>query len=100
MLMYLCLEIKHLTMFGDLKTSGNNKTVPQYLPFSSKSMVSDTVILSFSLKAYSAVDQSNQLNTSHSVADSSTFTSGDISIIYSFLRFAFLPQPIFLSGIK
>lgn len=51
-------------MFGVLKTSGNNKTVPQYLPFSPKSMVSDTVILSFSLKAYSAVAQRSEFNDS------------------------------------
>ena len=98
--MNLFLETKHLTMLGDLNISGNNNTVPQYLPFICMSMVSETVIFSFALNAYSAVAQSNEFNDSQSVFSWLISTSGSISIMYSFRWFAFRPHPISRSGIR
>lgn len=100
MLMYLCLEMKHFTTLGDLKISGSNSTVPQYFPLICISIVSETVIFYFALKAYSAVAHSNELSDSHSVFSWLISTSGSISIMYSLRWFAFLHMPILRSGIR
>lgn len=87
-------------MLGDLKTSGNRRTVPQYFPFNFISIVSETVRFSFALKGYCAVDQSRLFSPSQSFEDSFISTSGETSIMYSLRLFAFRPHPISRSGIR
>jgi len=104
------LYSNHLIPLVGRWVSGD-KSAYTYLPQSGEvenaiSIVSETVRLSFSLKAYSAVDQRSEFNDSQSVGASSSSeglrisTSGEISIIYSLRRFAFLHQPISRSGIR